>query len=226
MSQDNNLPPSNFDPDRKPPLMPGLSPQKKLTYGALAGATIILVIIALFIKINNDSQQETTVVDVEQEIAKQAQENSTPVENTDQPLRIGQAAPGFTQKEVSPGNGEVSLSDYRGQPVLLEFIATWCPHCQAMAPMIADTMSSQDKVQYLMIGAADETDQAVAQFHNDFNGVKSPGKAINADQSVIDDYSLAGYPTLVFVNSNGKINYLYAGEINQQLLKEQLNNLK
>jgi thiol-disulfide isomerase/thioredoxin len=207
--------------------MPGLTPQKKMVYGLLAGLTVLLVIVALFVKMNNDSQSQTTVVDVEQEIAKQAKQNSTPVDDSEsQPLKIGQLAPAFTEQEVSPGKGQVSLSDYRGQPVLLEFIATWCPHCQAMAPMMAATMSNQDKVQYLMIGAADETDQAVAQFHNDFNGIKSPGKAINADQSVIDDYSLAGYPTLVFVNSNGKINYIYAGEMTQQLLNEQLNNLK
>ncbi|MGA2641642.1 MAG: redoxin domain-containing protein, partial [Spirochaetia bacterium] len=46
-------------------------------------------------------------------------------------LPVGAAAPDFT---LSTATGEkVHLSDYRGKTVLLEFFATWCPHCQAEA---------------------------------------------------------------------------------------------
>ena len=46
-------------------------------------------------------------------------------------LPVGAAAPDFL---LSTATGQkVRLSDYKGKTVLLEFFATWCPHCQAEA---------------------------------------------------------------------------------------------
>ena len=50
-------------------------------------------------------------------------------------LKPGTLAPAFTLK--TPQGQTVSLSDFRGKPVLLELFATWCPHCQAEAPHLA-----------------------------------------------------------------------------------------
>src|SRR5208337_630761 len=46
-------------------------------------------------------------------------------------LSVGAAAPDFTLRTAT--GQVVHLSDYRGKTVLLEFFATWCPHCQAEA---------------------------------------------------------------------------------------------
>ena len=49
-------------------------------------------------------------------------------------LKAGTKAPAFTLK--TPTGETVSLSDYRGKATLLEFFATWCPHCNAESPHI------------------------------------------------------------------------------------------
>ena len=50
-------------------------------------------------------------------------------------LPVGSEAPPFILK--TPAGRTVSLTDYRGKAVLLEFFASWCPHCAAEAPHLA-----------------------------------------------------------------------------------------
>jgi cytochrome oxidase Cu insertion factor (SCO1/SenC/PrrC family) len=47
-------------------------------------------------------------------------------------LPVGATAPAFTLE--TPQGAKVSLASYRGHAVLLEFFASWCPHCNAESP--------------------------------------------------------------------------------------------
>ena len=49
---------------------------------------------------------------------------------------VGQPAPNFTLKTMD--GRTVSLSDYRGAPVLVEFWASWCPPCHVSAPKMQE----------------------------------------------------------------------------------------
>lgn len=57
------------------------------------------------------------------------------------PTRIGTAAPDFT---VQDGVQKVSLRDFNGQVVVLNFWATWCPPCVEEMPSLV-AMQSQLK---------------------------------------------------------------------------------
>lgn len=52
------------------------------------------------------------------------------------PLSIGQPAPDFSS--LTPEGEEVSLSDFRGQYVLLDFWAAWCAPCRQENPNIVE----------------------------------------------------------------------------------------
>ena len=57
---------------------------------------------------------------------------------------VGQPAPDFTVQDVT--GKDYTLSAYKGNPVVLEFMATWCPHCQENAPVytkLHDTYASK-----------------------------------------------------------------------------------
>jgi len=52
-----------------------------------------------------------------------------------QPAAIGTQAPDFT---IQDSDKTVTLSQYRGKPVVLNFWATWCPPCQEEVPSLVE----------------------------------------------------------------------------------------
>jgi hypothetical protein len=63
-------------------------------------------------------------------------------------LKPGTTAPAFSLK--TPLGDTVSLSDFAGKALLLEFFATSCPHCQAEAPHLEALYNSLDRSRYAM----------------------------------------------------------------------------
>lgn len=59
----------------------------------------------------------------------------------------------------------VSLNDYRGKLLLVEFLATTCPHCQKFAPVL-DSVYARFKGKVAVVGIATfpATAQTVAEF--------------------------------------------------------------
>jgi len=155
-------------------------------------------------------------------------------------LSCGSAAPVFTLPQV-PSMKEVSLSDYRGRPVLLELFATWCPHCQRMAPILEQLgTANKNKGLVILSVLADQRDhnaegnahpgttspQDVEWFVNQFH-VKHPvfydpqvANAVTA-QSVI--YKLTSFPTIYLLDKNGIIRASHAGEFTQADMQTLIN---
>ncbi|MFP4021177.1 MAG: peroxiredoxin family protein, partial [Halanaerobium sp.] len=59
-------------------------------------------------------------------------QNNTAEVSAEVGTEVGMQAPDFTLKNMD--DKEVSLSDYRGQKVFLNFWASWCPPCRQEMP--------------------------------------------------------------------------------------------
>ena len=82
------------------------------------------------------------------------------------PPRIGSAAPDFS---IPDGTRSVSLTQFRGKPVVLNFWATWCPPCiQEMPSLVQLQKQLGDKVTILAV-SEDDDDNAYKQFVKDHN---------------------------------------------------------
>ncbi len=83
-------------------------------------------------------------------------------------LPLRSTAPGFRLK--TPEGTPISLAALRGKVVLLEFFATWCPHCVAEAPHLARLARElrRQPVQFLSINADSEDAASVYAYHRYF----------------------------------------------------------
>ncbi len=88
-------------------------------------------------------------------------------------LPVGSEAPDFTLQ--TPSGATVRLSDYRGKAVLLEFFATWCPHCQAEASHLVHLTESLPASTYATISVnADGEDAASVYAFDRYFGIPYP----------------------------------------------------
>jgi len=147
-------------------------------------------------------------------------------------LRVGSVAPTFTLR--TPQGKQVALSSYRGKPVLLEFFATWCPHCNAESPHLATLARSLQKhgIRFISVNADGETAPSIYAFHRYYglpypalvDPSSSPG-SFNVPGSagpVSTAYRVESFPTFYVIGSNGKIVWRGDGEQPDALLRSVL----
>ena len=113
-----------------------------------------------------------------------------------------EAAPDFT---VETFNGEtLRLSDLRGQVVVLNFWASWCPPCRWEMPFF-ETISQEYKdrgVVFLGIAISDTIEDA-SDFA-DSAGVTYP-LALDTTNEIARDYETLGLPTTFLIDKDGVI---------------------
>jgi peroxiredoxin len=147
-------------------------------------------------------------------------------------IPAGTRAPAFTLR--TPQGATVSLSDFRGKALLLEFFATWCPHCQAEAPHLKAMAQSMDKSRFAFVSInADSEDAAsVFAYHRYFGlpfpSLLDPGSPAGSFHQqggagpVTQEYGLQAYPTFYVIDSQGKVFWASDGEQPDVLLQAKL----
>ncbi len=99
----------------------------------------------------------------------------------------------------------VKLSDFRGQAVLLNFWATWCPPCKIEMPWFVDIQKEYGKDGLVVLGVAmDDTESAkIAAFASEM-GVNY--QVLLGTDQVSDDYGdVRSLPTTFYIDRNGNI---------------------
>jgi len=128
----------------------------------------------------------------------------------------GQVAPNFTLKDVT--NTPVSLSDFRGRRVLVNFWYAACPGClQEMAAF--EQFATQKQSQPVVILAVNIVDdaQTAARFMRQL-GITFP-VVLDTRQQVLDLYKITSTPSSIFVDSRGIIRGSISGPLNQDQLQ-------
>jgi cytochrome c biogenesis protein CcmG/thiol:disulfide interchange protein DsbE len=99
---------------------------------------------------------------------------------------------------------DVSITSFRGRPVVLIFWASWCGPCHDEQPALntAYTQWSPRGVVFLGIDLRDTTTPALA-FQSEFK-VPYPSIA-DTNATLAIDYRIPSAPSLVFLNAQGKV---------------------
>jgi peroxiredoxin len=109
---------------------------------------------------------------------------------------------------------EVSLADYKGKVVLLNFWATWCDPCRVEIPWLIDLLAKYASRGFTVVGVAMDEDgkSAVAPFIEkerfDVNGKQLPMDytILLGDDDAGEKFGgILGYPTSFLISRDGKI---------------------
>ncbi len=120
-------------------------------------------------------------------------------------LSPGQPAPDFTLTDID--GEEVSLSDFRGQVVYLDFWASWCGPCMREVPYARELkkrMEDHDDLVFLYISVDTDEDawrSKVAEENIQGVHLNVPGFS----HEVPEEYNLRGVPTFFLIGRDGQI---------------------
>ena len=131
----------------------------------------------------------------------------------------GAPAPDFTLETLD--GKTVSLSDYRGQPVVLNFWATWCTPCREEMPLLQETYEAhQDAGLVVLAVNVRETPEAVERFLKEV-GVDFPA-VLDPDLVVVERYRVTSLPMTFFIDRDGQLRTLVVGGMSKTILDERL----
>jgi peroxiredoxin len=128
--------------------------------------------------------------------------------------KVGQAAPDFTTYDVS-GN-VVSLSDYRGHPVWLNFWGSWCPPCRSEMPDAEAAYQQLAPKGLVMLAVSlKEPPQDAAAF-----AAKNHATFTILSDQYLDRtgyaYPIFNFPTHFFIDSSGIIRRVVLSDLSEK----------
>ena len=144
---------------------------------------------------------------------------------TEAPL-VGHLAPDFALP--TPDGEMIALADYvnredGGQPVVLNFWASWCGPCRIETPYF-QTLSRRYEGQVAFLGVNQgESLDTITDFAASY-GLSYP-LLYDPDNSVNDAYHVFNLPTTIFIDGEGVIREVYVGAISQAVLQDRVNRL-
>lgn len=138
---------------------------------------------------------------------------------------VGHPAPNFSLAALKPatGKGTLSLADFKGKAIILNFWASWCAPCKEELPLLESTwkqMQAQGK-DVIVIGIDYQESSSAATSFLQQNGITYPA-ALDASGSVASTYGITSLPDTFFINRNGTVVSKELREITTQTLASNL----
>lgn len=135
---------------------------------------------------------------------------------------VGKPAPDFA---LTTFNGEeVKLSQFRGQVVMVNFWASWCPPCRAEAPDLESVWQEYKDRGVVFLGVdIQDTESEARAFLEQFNITYPNGP--DTKGRIMVDYGVTNIPTSVFVSKKGAIARRWVGAIGRAKLTQYLDEL-
>jgi len=120
----------------------------------------------------------------------------------------GTAAPDFALK--SAGGGNLRLSEYRGDVVMINFWATWCGPCRQEMPLLDDLYSRYERVGFRLLGVNIDDDSRRALQMMEELGVSFP-VLFDEKKEVSRLYQVEAMPVTVLVDRTGTVRHVHHG---------------
>ena len=136
---------------------------------------------------------------------------------------VGRAGPDFLLEQ--PGGGTLRLSDLQGQPIVLNFWASWCAPCRAEMPELVRAYAEfrDDGLEIVAVNLQG-TDNKILDLADEF-GIEFP-IAIDRDGELKDVWRLGGpfggIPSSYFLDEAGIVQDIVYGPLTDDMLVERI----
>jgi peroxiredoxin len=120
----------------------------------------------------------------------------------------GQKASDFALRSVSDGN--IRLSEYYGDVVMLNFWATWCGPCRQELPVLEELQKKFKRAGFTVLAVnVDTPDVDVADYLSEFQ--LSFPVLLDQSHEVVKKYNIRAMPGSVFLSRDGEIRHVHLG---------------
>jgi cytochrome c biogenesis protein CcmG, thiol:disulfide interchange protein DsbE len=137
------------------------------------------------------------------------------------PVTGSPVAAGFTLPVLGDSAKQLSLAQYKGKPVIVNFFASWCAPCQQETPLLARWYKQQGgKVAVLGLDENDST--ASAEKFVATKGVSYP-VGFDPNTMAASGYSVNALPQTFFLNAQHHVVYHWDGAVTTAVLAQGLN---
>jgi len=199
-------------------------------------AILIIIIVGMFgwalydfVFSSNDTIQETNGSDssvpgnkITSEV-NQSNETEKTGDASEEGLEVGNTAPDFKLPTLE---GEtIQLSDLRGERVMINFWATWCPPCRAEMPDMQKFHENKD-VNILAVNLT-ETEGSLINIQNFVNDYDLTFPILKDENTeVANTYQIQPIPTTFMVDSKGVIQFKAFGAMNYDLMVQEFEKME
>ena len=134
----------------------------------------------------------------------------------------GNSAPDFTVTDIE--GKKLSLSDYKGKVVLLNFWATWCTPCRAEIPAFVEMQQKNGPQGFQVIGISmDDEAKPVREFYQKLN-MNYP-VAVGDDKLAQSFGGVLGLPISFLIDREGRIAAQYVGATDISVIEKAIADL-
>ena len=137
-------------------------------------------------------------------------------------LNEGKPAPDFKLVDLKGETHE--LSEYAGQKVYIKFWASWCSICLSGMNELNELAGEEPDFEVLTIispdSNAEKSSDSFAKWYEGLDNTSNIQVLLDEEGPVFDDYGVIGYPTSVYIGSDGVMVKSQTGHVSNEQIYE------
>jgi len=203
-----------------------LSADKKVIYAVLGTMILPVLVMMVFtgcladlpIKLNDkseESQVETSEAETTQDTGTESASDTETAKDSGTTETEKAYANDFTLLDLE--GKEVSLHDFEGKIVVLNFWATWCPPCRAEIPDFVETYNEYKDKGVQFLGVSDDDVKSLNDFIKEYE-INYPTLLDGSKDTIMGKWGITAIPTTFVLNGSGEVFFNQVGMMSKDML--------
>lgn len=171
--------------------------------------------------IEDDTNKPDIIIEPHEEVEDEDTNTGTDINSDTADIATGLEAPDFTLTNLN--GDEVSLSDYRGKIVLVNFWASWCHWCDVEMPDLNNLDIENEDLVVLGVNVM-EDEETVKEYIED--GGYDFEVLFDPDGEIATNYLVDGLPNSYFIDKEGVLQLRFPGMMTAEQMSDVVNAIR